>query len=118
MALSTNTKSPATTGIANHAVGRCVTDATAAAAAQSFNVGFVPRVIRFHNLTDRISAGVVRGHGQPVVACRRSPRARARWKRDQRPDPGHRGGRHALQLHHAGHRDGGQSKTFAWEAIG
>jgi hypothetical protein len=53
MALSTNINT-ATTGIANHAVGRCVTDATAAAAA-TFNVGFKPRVIRFHNLTDSIS---------------------------------------------------------------
>lgn len=53
MALSTNTQTQAM-GIANHAVGRCVTDASAAAAT-TFNPGFKPRVIRFHNLTDSIS---------------------------------------------------------------
>ena len=53
MALTTNTVSQ-TGGIANHAVGRAVTD-SAAAAATTFDVGFVPRVVRFHNLTDRIS---------------------------------------------------------------
>jgi hypothetical protein len=53
MALTTNTKTY-TAGISNHAVGRVVTDA-GAAAATTFSVGFVPRVVRFHNLTDRIS---------------------------------------------------------------
>lgn len=53
MALSTNTKSQ-TAGICNHAVGQLVTDATTAAAA-TIAVGFVPRVFRLHNLTDRIS---------------------------------------------------------------
>lgn len=53
MALTTNTVSQ-TGGIANHAVGRAVTD-SAAAAATTFDVGFVPRAVRFHNLTDRIS---------------------------------------------------------------
>ncbi len=41
-------------GIVNTAVGSIVTDAGAAAAA-TFNVGFAPRRIVFHNLTDRIS---------------------------------------------------------------
>ena len=40
--------------VVNTAVGSIVTDAGAAAAA-SFNVGFAPRRIAFHNLTDRIS---------------------------------------------------------------
>ncbi len=53
MALTTNTKSSAG-GILNHAVGQVVTDA-GAAADTTFDVGFVPRVVRFHNLTDRIS---------------------------------------------------------------
>lgn len=41
-------------GVTNTAVGFIVTDAGAAAAA-TFNVGFAPRRIAFHNLTDRIS---------------------------------------------------------------
>lgn len=53
MALTTNTVNQ-TGGIANHATGRAVTDSATAAAA-TFNVGFVPRIVRFHNLTDRIS---------------------------------------------------------------
>lgn len=53
MAITTNTKSQ-TMGVANHAVGQVVTDSGTAAAA-TFTVGFIPRVVRFHNLTDRIS---------------------------------------------------------------
>jgi len=53
MALTTNTQSNAM-GIANHAVGTIVTDA-GAAADTAITLGFVPRVVRFHNLTDRIS---------------------------------------------------------------
>lgn len=53
MAITTNTQSN-TMGVANHAVGQVVTDSGAAAAA-TFTVGFVPRIVRFHNLTDRIS---------------------------------------------------------------
>jgi hypothetical protein len=41
-------------GIVNHAVGRVVTNADAAAT-QSFTPGFVPRVVRWVNLTDRIT---------------------------------------------------------------
>jgi len=41
-------------GIVNHATGNIVTDAVAAAAA-TITLGFAPRVVRFHNLTDRIS---------------------------------------------------------------
>lgn len=40
--------------IANHAVIRATTDAATAAAA-TFTFGFVPRVVRVHNVTDRIS---------------------------------------------------------------
>lgn len=41
-------------GVINMAAGRVVTNADAAAAA-TFNCGFKPRRIEFHNLTDRIS---------------------------------------------------------------
>lgn len=41
-------------GIVNHAVGRVVTNADAAADT-TFNPGFVPRVVRWVNLTDRIT---------------------------------------------------------------
>lgn len=41
-------------GIVNHATGVIVTDATAASI-ESVTLGFAPRVIRFHNVTDRIS---------------------------------------------------------------
>lgn len=53
MALSTDTQTTAG-GVFNHAVGKAVTDA-ATAAAVTFTVGFTPRIVRFHNLTDRIS---------------------------------------------------------------
>lgn len=53
MALTTNTKSQIS-GVANHTVGRVVADA-GAAALTTFNAGFIPRVVRWHNLTDRIS---------------------------------------------------------------
>lgn len=53
MAITTNTKSQSM-GVVNHAVGQVVTDGGAAAAA-TFTVGFIPRIVRFHNLTDRIS---------------------------------------------------------------
>jgi phosphatidylserine synthase len=52
MALTTNTRTQAG-GVINHAVGRVVTD-SGAAAVTTFTVGFVPRVVRFINLTDRI----------------------------------------------------------------
>lgn len=53
MALTTNTQANGG-GIVNHATGNVVTDA-GAAADTIFTVGFVPRVVRFHNMTDRIS---------------------------------------------------------------
>src|SRR5690349_25137154 len=53
MALTANTQSN-TMGVVNHAVGQVVTDSGTAAAA-TFTIGFVPRIVRFHNLTDRIS---------------------------------------------------------------
>ncbi|MFM7013261.1 MAG: hypothetical protein ACKO0Z_28680 [Betaproteobacteria bacterium] len=53
MALTTNTQSNAMS-VANHAVGMIVTDA-GAAADTTIQLGFVPRVVRFHNITDRIS---------------------------------------------------------------
>lgn len=53
MALSTNTQTNAMS-IVNHAVGVIVTDSATAAAA-TVTLGFAPRVVRFHNITDRIS---------------------------------------------------------------
>lgn len=53
MPTNTNVQSTAA-NILNHAVGSIVTTA-ASAAAVSITCGFVPRVIRFHNWTDRIS---------------------------------------------------------------
>lgn len=52
MALTTNTRTQAG-GISNRAMGYVVTD-SGAAADTTFTVGFVPRRIRFVNLTDRI----------------------------------------------------------------
>lgn len=53
MALTTNTQVNST-GVNNHATGKIVSDASAAAAV-TITLGFAPRVVRFHNLTDRIS---------------------------------------------------------------
>lgn len=53
MALSTNTQSNAA-GVLNHATGLVVTDSASAAAA-TFTCGFTPRIVRFRNVTDRIS---------------------------------------------------------------
>lgn len=52
MALTTNTQT--SHQVRNQAVGTIVSDAGAAAAV-TISVGFTPRVVRFHNLTDRIS---------------------------------------------------------------
>lgn len=41
-------------GVVRHAVGRYLDDATTPAAA-SITIGFKPRVVRWHNLTDRVS---------------------------------------------------------------
>jgi phosphatidylserine synthase len=51
--LSPNTQSN-TMGVTNHASGQVTTDA-GTATAQTFTLGFAPRIVRFHNLTDRIS---------------------------------------------------------------
>jgi len=53
MALTTNTQGRSG-GILNHATGYVVSD-SGAAAATTFTVGFTPRIVRFHNVTDRIS---------------------------------------------------------------
>lgn len=53
MAITTNTQSIAGDP-RQHAVGQVVTDSGAAAIA-TFTMGFTPRIVRFHNLTDRIS---------------------------------------------------------------
>ena len=53
--MPTNTNVQSTAGtVLNHAVGNIVTT-SASAAALTITVGFLPRVIRFHNITDRIS---------------------------------------------------------------
>lgn len=70
MALTTNTLTQ-TGGISNYAVGSIVTDA-GAAAATTITVGFVPRVVKFHNLTDRISdewyVGMAAASSRHIVA--------------------------------------------------
>ena len=53
MALTTNSQTN-TGGIANVAVGKIVTD-SGAAAAVTITLGFAPRIVRFRNITDRIS---------------------------------------------------------------
>ena len=53
MALTTNTIARSG-GVINHATGYVVSDG-GAAAATTFTVGFTPRIVRFHNVTDRIS---------------------------------------------------------------
>jgi len=53
MALTTNSQARSG-GIVNHMTGYVVSDA-GAAAATTFTVGFTPRIVRFHNVTDRIS---------------------------------------------------------------
>ncbi len=53
MALTTNTRTQSG-GMANYATGYVVTDG-GTAADTTFTVGFVPRKVRFVNLTDRIT---------------------------------------------------------------
>lgn len=53
MATSTNSQTNSN-GVVNRAVGTIVTTA-AAAEALTITLGFAPRTVRFHNLTDRIS---------------------------------------------------------------
>lgn len=53
MAITTNTQTN-TNGVANLAFGKIVSDA-GAAAALTISLGFVPRYVRFVNLTDRIT---------------------------------------------------------------
>lgn len=53
MTTPTNTQKNAG-GVCNIAQGRVITQATTAAA-QTFTLGFKPRIVRFHNVTDRIS---------------------------------------------------------------
>ncbi len=53
MALTTNTRVDSN-GVAMLATGNVTTDA-GAAAVTTFSLGFAPRVVRFRNITDRIS---------------------------------------------------------------
>lgn len=59
MALTTNTQD-SSGGVVNVSTGYVVTDA-GAAADTTFTVGFTPRIVRFHNLTDRISDEWIEG---------------------------------------------------------
>ena len=52
MTMTTNTQSNAA-GVLNHATGLVVTNADAAAA-QVFTCGFIPRKVRWVNVTDRV----------------------------------------------------------------
>ncbi len=58
MALTTNTQS--SHQVRNHAFGSVVTDA-GAAADTTFTLGFTPRKVVFHNVTDRISDEWIEG---------------------------------------------------------
>lgn len=53
MALTTNTQG-VSSGVANHTTGHLVNDAGGAVAV-SLSIGFIPRIFRIHNVTDRIS---------------------------------------------------------------
>lgn len=53
MALTTNTQG-VSSGVVNHSTGHLVNDAGGAVVA-TLSLGFVPRVFRIHNVTDRIS---------------------------------------------------------------
>lgn len=59
MAITTNTQD-GFGGVPNHSTGYIVTDAGAAAGA-TIVCGFAPRLVRFHNLTDRISDEWIEG---------------------------------------------------------
>lgn len=59
MALVTNTQD-GFGGVANHSTGYITTDGGAAAVTQ-ITCGFNPRLVRFHNLTDRISTEWIEG---------------------------------------------------------
>lgn len=61
MALTTNTQTNAM-GVVNRAEGKVVTDA-GAAADTTFTIGFVPRVVRWINATDRITLEWYNGIG-------------------------------------------------------
>lgn len=53
MALTTNTQQTSA-GVVNHSTGLLVNDAGGAVVA-TISCGFVPRIFRIHNITDRIS---------------------------------------------------------------
>ena len=59
MTMTTNTQSNGR-GVVNHVVIKVVEDATTAVN-ETFTVGFQPRVIRCHNVTDRISIEWLQG---------------------------------------------------------
>lgn len=107
MALTTNTQSASQ--VRNQAVGRVVTDA-GAAAVTAFSCGFVPRIVRFHNLTDRISDEYFEG-----MAAASSLRTVAAGTRTLETSLG-------VTLTTDGFSVPAgtilASKTFAWEAIG
>lgn len=68
MALTTN-KQTNSEGIVNRASGNVVTD-SGAAADTTFTIGFIPRVIRWVNLTDRITLEWYAGMSSTVQSIR------------------------------------------------
>ncbi|MNV66043.1 hypothetical protein D3C71_1587770 [compost metagenome] len=108
MALTTNTQT-ASGGVVNHKTGIVVTDA-GAAADTTFTLGFTPRVVRFHNVTDRISEEWIVG-----MAAASSIHTVAAGTRTLETTNG-------VTVSGAGFMVKAAtilaSKTFAWEAIG
>ena len=107
MALSTNTQTAS--HIRNHAVGKVVTDSATAAAA-TFTCGFLPRMVRFHNLTDRISDEWYEG-----MAAKSSIHTVAAGTRTLESVDGINPTTDGFSVTAATMV---ASKTFAWEAIG
>jgi hypothetical protein len=108
MALTTNVQD-SMGGIAQHATGYVVTDAGAAAVTQ-FTCGFNPRLVRFHNVTDRISDEWLEG-----MAAASSIHTIAAGTRTLEVTNGITVGSNGFSVTAATIL---ASKTFVWEAIG
>lgn len=108
MALTTNAQDNSG-GIAQHASGYVVTDA-GAAADTTFVCGFNPRVVRFHNVTDRISNEWLEG-----MAAFSSINTIAAGTRTLETTNGISVGGNGFTVKAATIL---ASKTFVWEAIG
>ena len=108
MALTTNTQVNSN-GIVNHATGHIVSD-SGAAAVTTITLGFAPRIVRFHNVTDRISDEWVSG-----MASANSIRSVAAGTRTLETTNGIAVSGNTFTLTAATMV---ASKTFVWEAIG